>query len=431
MQFNRVVPDGGHYGVIVCGAGPGGAAAALTAARLGRKVLLVDHAGCVGGYWTSGLMGISLDMPGKGGVPKEIVDGLLAENRARWVDSDSYTYDIESMKRLLEQLLLEAGADVLLYTRVTDAIVKNRRIETILADGPQSRAFTADWFVDGTGHGDLSAMAGCAWEMGISENGPLQPASLEALVMGVPDTWISDIHNPKRKRELFELLKKAGVVCSYPNPLLFRLSPDNDLHIFAINHQYDVDIRDSIGLSRATMDARDEIYEAVRALRTLPGWERLAVAATSEQLGLRDSRRVKGLYRLDMNDAMSGRHFDDGVVPVHSSFDVHALSKKQADERKDIAEGMRSKPFQVPLRSLIAQDIDNLWLVGRCISGDFLAHSIYRFTCTAAGTGEAAAVALSTIDAGGTSRDADGARVAGEMRKRGYGLDRIARQTEN
>ena len=94
MQFVRNVKDGGHYDVIVCGAGPGGCAAAITAARLGKRVLLIDSAGCLGGYWTGGLMGISLDMPGKGGLPREIVDELTARRQAQWVDGASYTYDL-------------------------------------------------------------------------------------------------------------------------------------------------------------------------------------------------------------------------------------------------------------------------------------------------------------------------------------------------
>ena len=143
MQFIRNVKDGGHYDLIVCGAGPGGTAAAIAAARSGKRVLLMDAAGCLGGYWTSGLMGISLDMPGKGGLPREIINKLLARDRAEWVDEKSYVYDIESMKLTLENMALEAGVEVLLYSRVTDAIVKNRRIEAILADGMTSMALTA------------------------------------------------------------------------------------------------------------------------------------------------------------------------------------------------------------------------------------------------------------------------------------------------
>ena len=90
MQFIRTVKDGGHYDLIVCGAGPGGTAAAISAAREGKHVLLMDAAGCLGGYWTSGLMGIALDMPGKGGIPLEIVQKLLVKKRAEWVNHASY-----------------------------------------------------------------------------------------------------------------------------------------------------------------------------------------------------------------------------------------------------------------------------------------------------------------------------------------------------
>ncbi len=79
MQFIRDVRDGGHYDLAVCGAGPGGVGAAVTAARLGKKVLLIEAAGCLGGYLTSGLMGIALDMRGKGGLPREVNNALLSQ----------------------------------------------------------------------------------------------------------------------------------------------------------------------------------------------------------------------------------------------------------------------------------------------------------------------------------------------------------------
>lgn len=417
MQFIRTVKDGGHYDLIVCGAGPGGTAAAIAAAREGRRVLLMDAVGCLGGYWTSGLMGISLDMPGKGGLPLEIVRKLLAKNRAEWVDQSSYVYDNESMKLVLENMALEAGVEVLFYARVTDAVVKDGRISAILADGMTSMGFTADFFVDGTGHGRLGELAGCRY--GIGFEGRQQPGSLEAVVTGVPSgQWPSDIHNPAVKRKFKKMLLDLGVDCTYPMPLLFRLTPSGTLHKMAVNHQYGVSADDDFGMSRATLEARREINRAADALSSQPGWETFTLVQTAEQLGLRDSRRLEGLYTVTAQDALCGRHFADGVSPVHFCLDVHNLAPdyKLPPQVRDY----RFKPFDIPMRSLISSQVDNLLMAGRCISGDFLSHSAYRTTCTACALGEAAGIAVSRLRAGQSAKDTDGRAIHDELIRRGY-----------
>jgi hypothetical protein len=367
-------------------------------------------------------MGISLDMPGKGGIPLEIVNRLLTLGAATWVDPTSYTYDIETMKVVLEQMVVEAGVDVLLYTRLTAVVVENRRIQAIRAEGMRSYCFLADWFVDGTGHGALSSMSGCSYDCGILGNDVRQPASLEALVTTVSTNWVSDIHNRARKKELYNLFWEAGIKCSYPNPLLFKPAPISDTYVLAINHEYGVDGFDGLAVSQATIHARKEIFEAVKALRRLSGWEHLNLVTTSEQLGLRDNRRIHGQYCLTVHDAMQGTSFEDGVVPMHLCFDIHEVDRNQADSRKKIRAAMPSKPFQIPMRSLIPVDIDNLFLVGRCISGDFFAHSIYRVTCTAAATGEAVSLAIDSLPSSGKNHDTDGKAISYRMVERGYCL---------
>lgn len=419
MRFVRDVKLGGHYDVIVCGGGPGGTAAAVASGQLGKKVLLIDCAGCLGGYLTSGLMSIALDMPGKGGLPRRIVNTLTAAGKAQWVDEKSYTYDIERMKLLLEQLVMEAGVDVLYYTRVTDVRMENGRISAILADGFTAQAFTADYFVDATGHGTLSALAGCHYELGDPQTGLQQPASLESLVIDVPEEqWNSDIHNPDVKRKLKALLMRVGVDCSYPMPLLFRLYPDGNLYKFAVNHEYHVSAEDDFSVTRGTMDARIEINRAVSAMRTLPGWEKFTLVQTGEKLALRDSRRVFGLSRVSVHDALTGYHYQESIAPVHFCLDVHKLAPDYVPSAEE--QGYRFRPFTIPMGSLIAKDVDNLFLVGRCISGDFLAHSAYRTVNTAFATGEAVGIAAACLDGQAPAAYTDGMAIHDEMIRREY-----------
>jgi hypothetical protein len=420
MEFIRRVRDGGYYDVIVCGAGPAGIGASLSAAQMGLRVLLLESAGCLGGCWTSGLMSIALDIIDKGGIPRRIMDRLMSDSKAQWADSESYVYHAESMKHLLEQMVKDAGVDISLYTRVTDVTVESGRIGSILADGFGSSAYRAGWFVDATGHGTLSALAGCTYLSGYPGSSKKQPASLEALVSGVPDTWHSDIHNPQKKRELYELFQSVGIKCSYPSPLLFQNGPDARCWKLAINQQYGVDVRDPQTITNATIAARDEIYRAVEALRTLPGWESLTLVTTAEQIGLRDNKRIEGLYRITGEDCLAGRTFSDGVVPVRYFLDVHELSKE--GHVKDGVSNKQTQPYQLPMRCLISREIRNLFMAGRCLSGDFYAHSSYRMTNTACATGEAVGLAIASLSGKDDNTLVDGTGIRSAMLGRGYVL---------
>ncbi len=420
MDFTRRVRDGGYYDVVVCGAGPAGIGASVSAALKGLRVKLIDYAGCVGGNWTSGLMSIALDIIDKGGIPREIMDRLMARNKAQWADKESYVYDVESMKHLLEQMLVKAKVDISLHTRVTDVQTENDRIQSILADGFDACAYRAGWFVDATGHGTLSALAGCSYQSGHPQSGKKQPASLEALVSGVPDSWHSDIHNPEKKKELRELLQSVGISCTYPSPLLFKLSPSSQCWKLAINQQYGVDVEIPQTITDATIDARDEINRAVEALRTLPGWGDLTLVATAEQIGIRDNRRIDGLYRITGEDCLAGRTFSDGVVPVRYFIDVHELSSD--GHVQDGISNRKTAPYQIPMRCLISRDFRNLFMVGRCLSGDFFAHASYRMTNTACATGEAVGLALTSLVGKQDNSLVDGAGIRSAMCERGYSL---------
>ena len=427
MDFIRNVECKEHYDVVVAGSGPGGVAAAITLGRLGKKVLLVESSACIGGYATAVMLGIILDMPGKGGIPREIFERLHSLGKAMWVDDKSYTYDIESMKYVLDAMVKESNVTVLLYSSVTATKVENGHISAILIDGPSPMAVSADWVVDGTGSGQVSFESGCEYFIG-SENdvSVVQAASLQALVTGVPENlWHSEIHSREKKRQFKELLESVGHEPTYPAPLLFRLSMADPTCAFQINHEYNVRCDDPFRMSEATMEARKEIYESERDLKKKEGWETLTLVSTGV-LGLRDGRRIAGLYKLTGDDGAAGKKFYDGVVPCSFCFDIHATTKKEADKV-----GFQSivtktiKPYEIPMRCLISKDIDNLFMVGRCISGDFEIHSSYRVIGPAFGMGEAVGVAISSLSKGSSNRSVDGEKVASIMKERGYKLGKI------
>lgn len=394
QEAARRVPVSGHSEVIVAGAGPAGVAAAVAAARAGASTLLIENQGCLGGIWTAGLLSWVIDQGNKDGLMREITGELQRRDAyAPRAERTDYAYDPEVMKLLLEELCAEAGVRVRLHTRVVAAEVEaGRRLRWLLTESKSGReAWSADTFVDCTGDGDLAAQAGCGFDQGRPGSGQMQPMSLMALVAGIQADDVQPFiggGGEAAKLALLAEMHRAGVDPSYAKPTLFRIR--DTLFALMANHEYGVSGTDTDELTRATLRARREVHALVDALRGLGGcWDGLRIVATGAQIGVREGRRIHGRYTVTEEDLLSGATHADGICPVTFGIDVHATDPAHGkgygtDNRA------RTRPYDIPLRALLAKDVDGLLMAGRCISGDFLAHSSYRVTGNAVAMGEAA-----------------------------------------
>lgn len=385
--------------VIVCGGGPAGITAAITAARAGAKVRLFEWRGCLGGVWTAGLLGYLLDFK-KTGFAAELTRRLDERGARRGTSSKSICYEPEGMKLLLEDMCVEAGVKFQFHTRAAAAYKDGRRLTTLVTESKSGRqAWRAPVFIDTTGDGDLGAMAGCGWEIGEAKDCPCQPMSLNALLVVKDAAALTDyIHasDPSAKDNLAkEAFKKeigrAGFFPSYSKPTLWQVR--DNLLLVMMNHEYGVKPFDAAQVTEATVRARGELNKIVNGLRKLGGpWDGIQIAATAEQIGVRDGRRIRGRYVMGKDDLISGAKFDDGVVTATFPVDIHAISAEHNKTAAYSNAGVKVKPYQIPLRALIASDVDGLMMAGRCISGDFISHASYRVTGNAVGMGEAAGV---------------------------------------
>src|SRR5690606_753171 len=123
--------------------------------------------------------------------------------------------------------------------------------------------------------------------------------------------------------------------------------------------EYSVRADDADAITEATFRARAEIHHIVKNLRNLGGpWDGLMLVATSEQIGIRDGRRIKGRYFLSKEDLIEGRQQEDGVVTVNFNVDIHAVSRKDNEAQPFHNAGVKTKPYHIPLRALIAKDVD-------------------------------------------------------------------------
>ena len=396
VEASREVPIAGEYDVVVCGAGPAGVCAAIEAGRKGAKTLLLEAQGCLGGIWTAGLLCWILDGQGKGGLVKEIYQ-RLEERHAGFANrggNRAFAYDPEPMKLVLEELCLAAGVDVRLHTAVRAAHVEGGRLNIAVTESKSGRqAWKGRVFIDCTGDGDLAAHAGCGFDYGRPDDQAAQPMSLLALISGVRyDEIESFVRRAEEsggatKRRLCAEIERGGHSPSYRRPGIYPIR--DDLFMLMANHEYGYCGFDASDVTKATLHARRELFSIVESLRSLGGrWADLRIVATAEQIGVREGRRVHGLYTVTKEDLVNGTRFDDGICRVTFGVDVHSV--KREHETKGYSQGIRSKNYDIPLRSLIAKDVDGLMMAGRCISGDFIAHSSYRVTGNAAVMGQGA-----------------------------------------
>ncbi len=421
----REMPHRADADVIVCGAGPAGVSAAIAAARAGARTRLFDAHGCLGGVWTAGLLTYIFDFD-KPGLTRELVRKLDARDARRNANMSRFVYDPEAMKLILEELCVEAKIMTQLHTRVAAAHRDGRRLTTVITESKSGReAWSAPVFIDATGDGDLGAQAGCGWDFGNENDGTWQPLTLNALAV-VRDAaalaeFISFYSNQDGRHieavEAFKReLKRAGVETSYGHPTLFHIR-DNLLDVM-INHEYGVRPDNAAQLSEATARARAEVHRAVAALRALGGpWAGMHVVASAEQIGIRDGRRIHGRYTVTRGDLLGGARHPDAVCRATFSVDIHAHSREKNNQETISHGGFKTKPYDIPLRALLAKDADGLLLAGRCISGEFIAHASYRVTGNSVATGEAAgAVAALAARRGCAPHEiqwADAARLIG------------------
>ena len=428
----REIPVDSWADVIVVGGGPAGVSAAVSAARGGKKVRLLELQGCLGGIWTAGLLTYIFDF-NKSNIGWEIIRRLDAYG-ARAVDrpgeegmrhykdgvDKDWVYAPEYMKAVCEDMCAEAGVRVTLQCPVVAAYrdASGRNVETVVTESKSGRqAWRARTFVDCSGDGDLGALAGCGFDIGFGAAGWGQPATLNAIavvddgdalaandfVSNEPAMWTRALnpetgkpssHHIVASHKLKAELHRAGLEPSYGDPTLFRIH--RNLFCFMANHEYKLRLDDAQAISDATIRARKEVLTLAAGLAKLGGpWKGFRVAATAEQIGHRDARRIHGRYTVTRDDVTAGAKFPDAVTTSRFGIDIHGLDKKANDVRAAGQNfGVKFRPFQIPLRACRAKDLDNLYMAGRCISGDFYAHASYRVTGSSVAIGEAVGKAV-------------------------------------
>lgn len=427
----------GKFDVVVCGGGIAGVCAAVSAARNDAKVILIEKAGSLGGTLTEGFMPNILDGDNKGGLVRELFEFLNEHQmtcikRGKKVDESGKRIpgclvDTEGVKYFFDKICVESGVKILFHSQVAavklyenqQEVKAENRIESILVTTECGNiSLSADIYIDATGNGIVADFAGCRWECGDPVEKRPSPASMEVCTVGYPSEYdgtdsVEDIN------AYAKMLMGNGINISAQQATVKKL-PSLKTWCMGLNFQYDVMPDDIFTLSSAVLEGRKEIFETLEKHKQIKGYENISSVFTSSHIGIREGRRVYGEYRLTDDDIIEGKNFEDGICLVTCSVDVHKLKK---DDTLDCERGIKTKPYHIPYRCLVAKDCKNLMLAGRCISGDFYPHASYRLIGNMAATGEAAGYAAAIcIKNKLLPAELDGGQVGRYMKGAGYEL---------
>ena len=400
IKMDRDISVLGSYDVVVCGSGPSGIGAAVSSARMGKKTLLIERYGVLGGCLTSALVGPVMGRAGKGAITDEInalIGGDVPIKMA---------FDSEMAKIKLTELVKNSGAHVYLQAPVVDVLMDGQRIKGVIIGTPEGlKAIEATVVIDATGDGTVSYLAGADYVKGREEDSLMQPVSLMFRLYGIDedqilqkDNWTYDIRMPNTPSAnwflefCIEASKKGDLPNSVSLVRLYRTSRPGECHVNATHMNY-VDGTNLEEIAKAEFELRQQIPAVTEFLKkNVKGFENCFVQNSASTLGVRDTRRIMGEYVLTEADLRAGAKFDD--VIVHDAWffmDVHNITGG--------GQVLTNVPvYDIPYRCLIPLKIDNLLVAGRCISGTHKAQASYRIMSICMATGQAAgiAAALST-----------------------------------
>ncbi len=398
MNYTTTVKDLWKSDVLVVGSGSAGATAAITAARQGVSVALVERYGFMGGISTQVLDTFyGFYTPGSsakkvvGGVPDLVVDELMRQKKAllrpnTYGAGQGITYDPEALKVIWETLALQAGVKLLYHTLVVDVVKDQEKITGVIAVGKNGFVkLSAEVIIDASGDADVAAKAGVSFES--IKDGPVQSLTTTFKLINV------DVDTAKKvKKEQLHALMAEAVKEGYILPRKegsVHITPLHGVMVTNMTRVADVDALEPEALTSAEIEGRKQGMEYTRFLiDKVPGYERAELGGFSHQIGVRETRRIFGEYRLNKQDVISARKFEDAIAKCGAPIEDHHAGGDTVWEYLPDGE-----TYDIPYRCLVPQKVDGLLVAGRCLSADHDAHASVRSMGQCMAMGQAVGVA--------------------------------------
>ncbi len=431
----RQIPLYGEYEVAVLGGGPAGIAAAVASARAGRRTLLIERYGFLGGMGTAAgvtnFCGLHANVFGEmhrvvQGVASDLlarIDRLNGLNAPHLVLGKimAQAYDTAAYKIAADDLLTSHNVDILFHALGAGAVMRdNGRIDALMVETKAGRrAIVASIFIDCSGDGDLAAWAGAPYEVGDNAGSMLYPSMMFRLNGIDPekagDAWrtIPALMEQAEAAGTHHFPRKAAIVRPQRSQVEWRvnftqLSRDDGRAINGIEPD---------DLTTGEIEGRRQAIKAFEFLRTVPGFENSYIVDIPPQLGIRETRRVVGDYMVSGEDVLECASFDDSIGVNGWPIEAHVAG----DVVFKFPPIPESRGFnELPYRMLTPQGIDNLLVAGRCASMTHEGQSAARVSGACFVMGEAAGTAAALALSGNTPpRDIDVATLQTQLKRQG------------
>jgi FAD dependent oxidoreductase len=431
----------GAFDVVVVGSGSAGSPAAIAAARTGARTLLLEKLPFLGGnstavldtfygFWTPG------EQPHKivSGIGDDVVTelrrlGPVVERPNTYGAGTGVTYLAEHLKVAWERLVLDAGVRVLLHSFVQDVEVRDGRVAALLvATKAGLRRVEGRTFVDASGDADLCAFAGFGYE----QAGDLAPAQTLTTTFRMGGVDLAR-RRTIDKNGLHALMREAAESGDYALPRREgsdHITPTAGVtatvmtRVPHVRREGDavVNATDPEVLTAAEIEGRRQALEYARFLTDrVPGYERASLIGLSTQIGLRETRRVHGDVRLDRDDVLSARQFDDQVGLCGAPIEDHHGGEGEGTTWEYLPPGAA---VGIPLGSLVVRDSTNTLVAGRCFSATHSAHASVRSMAQCMAMGQAAGTAAALAARGnGEVRTVPATALRDRLRQDGATLE--------
>ncbi|NIP22319.1 MAG: FAD-dependent oxidoreductase [Phycisphaerae bacterium] len=406
----RSLPVFAEADVCVLGGSCTGVFAAIRAARLGAKVILIEKQNSFGGTATNSMVNVwhsLMDTEFKqqiiAGLTVEVIERLKkrgAVKEERRSKSAGCSFNSDEMKIELDEMVKEAGVKPYLHTFFSMPYVKDGELKAVIVENKSGRgAIKAKMFIDATGDGDLCYRLGL--KTYTSEY--LQPPTTCARFSG----WDSV------GGKFNKLFREHGE--EYDVPLGFvwgRGVPGSDVYMLAGTRVYGVDCSDAEQLTKAEIEGRRQVRSFMDMIRKYVPDNEIALQALPSQIGIRETRHVKCQYQIKGEDVLYAKRFDDAIANGSYRVDIHHQEKAgitfkyldgtQSYDRPGYPsvkgrwrKETKTNPtfYQIPFRSLLPGKYGNLILAGRMLDADLVAFSAIRVMVNMNQTGEAAGTA--------------------------------------
>ncbi|GIW21672.1 MAG: hypothetical protein KatS3mg068_0679 [Candidatus Sericytochromatia bacterium] len=397
---------------IIVGGGMAGVCAAIASKKLGGNPLLVERYGFLGGTSTASMVSPFMnyylgDKPLVKGIFQEILDELEKYNGKK---HKSRAFDSETLKIVLFEIMDKYEIEYLLHTYFTDVNIENNKIKSIVLESKSGKEILeGDFFIDTSADADLAFKSNVPFEIGRKEDGLTQAMTLMFRIANVninkvleyckknPENFLfieNDVNGVSIagfKKEIEEERKNGN----YDNPLdyIFFVTTHRDdliiVNTVRILYSSGINNRD---LTKAQSKSHKLAWQIYKLLKNkVPGFDDSYISNTATQIGVRETRRIIGEYTITGLDIVNASKFQDKIARGNYPIDIH-------DPTGGGGKMIRLKEgeyYDIPFRSLIPKNIDNLLVAGRCISATHEAQASIRITATCAAMGEAAGFASS------------------------------------